>query len=190
VLLVLALLAAVSAIAWPAVEGSFASSRLRTAADMVRAVWSEARLEAMRTGVIHEFRYQDGGSAYLVRSWAATADPAAAPPPAADATATVEPVSDFEAAFTKNVLPEDVTFAVGTQLIDQRASLTAAVAGANVAAEGVYSPPILFYPDGTTVDAVVHLKNEQGLYVRIALRGLTGAARLSELLSADELLEQ
>jgi hypothetical protein len=142
----------------------------------------------MRTGVVHEFRYQDEGPTYLARSWAAAAEPTT---PAADPSASAaEPIGDFEATFTRNVLPGGVTFVVGTQQIDQRATMTAAIAGANVDAEGSYSPPILFYPDGTTVDAVVHLKNEQGVYVRIALRGLTGISRVSELLSADQLLEQ
>jgi prepilin-type N-terminal cleavage/methylation domain-containing protein len=180
-LVVLALLVVAASIAWPAVEGSFQTARLRNAADRLRTVWSEARLEAMRTGTIHEFRYESGGPTYQVRSWASLAT---AP---AETAAPERPHNDFEAAFAETALPPGVTFATGMQDIDQRAGLTAAVTGANVAAEGNYSPPILFYPDGTTVDAVVFLQNERNLYIRVALRSLTGISRMSGVLTVDEL---
>ena len=50
------------------------------------------------------------------------------------------------------------------------------------------SPPVLFYPDGTTSDAKIALTNEyQRLYVVVSLRSLTGIVKVSELVSADEL---
>lgn len=178
--LVLGLLVALAAIAWPAVEGSFENARLRNAADKVRAVWSTARLEAMRTGTIHEFRYEPGGSTYQVRLWDGVA-------PEATGAETELPQDDLEAALSDDVLPPGVTFAAGPQVVDERAGLVAAVVGANAGAEGNYSPPVVFYADGTTSDAVVYLKNERNLYVRVALRGLTGISRTSDLLTVDEL---
>jgi Tfp pilus assembly protein FimT len=186
---VLALLVAIGAIAWPAIDGAFSGARLRTAADRVRTAWSEARLEAMRTGTIHEFRYQEGGRKFQVRAWTAEAL-AAVPVNSAQAGLTTdpsEPQGDFEAAFSENMLPDDITFAVGTQNTDQRATITALAAGANVGAEVGLSPPILFYPDGTTTDALVHIKNEKERFIRLALRGLTGISRSSRLLTVDEL---
>ena len=47
--------------------------------------------------------------------------------------------------------------------------------------------PILFYPDGTTSDARLILTNEQQRYVVVKLRSLTGIARVSQLLSHDQL---
>ena len=49
-----------------------------------------------------------------------------------------------------------------------------------VAVEG-WSPPVLFYPDGTASDASVLLSNERGLTLRVTLRGLTGIARPGEI---------
>lgn len=191
-LLVLALLVALAGIAWPAIEGSFTSARLRTAADKIRTVWSEARLEAMRTGTIHEFRYVEEGRRFRVRPWTAEVL-ATATVISAQASLDDEaqmPQGDMEAAFSEDVLPDDITFAAGMQGIDQRASITAQAAGANLGVEGTLSSPILFYPDGTTSDAVVHLKNEDNLFIRIALRGLTGISRASRLLTTEELLER
>jgi Tfp pilus assembly protein FimT len=187
--LVLALLVAIGAVAWPAINGSFSGARLRSAADRIRTAWSEARLEAMRTGTIHEFRYQEGARKFRVRAWTAeslaTVDVAS--PQASLTQDPLEPQGDFEAAFSQDTLPDDITFEVGTQNIDQRATLTAQAAGANVGAETMLSAPILFYPDGTTTDAVLHLKNDDNRYIRLALRGLTGISRASRLLTVDEL---
>ncbi|NLF73363.1 MAG: hypothetical protein GX575_30365, partial [Candidatus Anammoximicrobium sp.] len=47
-------------------------------------------------------------------------------------------------------------------------------------------PPIVFYPDGSTSDASVLLTNER-CFVQVALRGLTGMVRVSELISSEEL---
>jgi Tfp pilus assembly protein FimT len=190
--LVLALLVAIGAIAWPAINGAFSGARLRSAADRIRTAWSEARLEAMRTGTIHEFRYQESARKYRVRAWTAETLGAvdAASPQASLTQDPLEPQGDFEAAFSQDTLPDDITFELGTQNIDQRATLTAQAAGANVGAETMFSAPILFYPDGTTTDAVLHLKNKDNRYIRLALRGLTGISRTSRLLTLDELDER
>jgi hypothetical protein len=45
---------------------------------------------------------------------------------------------------------------------------------------------ILFYPDGTTSTAEVTIKNERGKYITIKLRGLTGAARVTNWFTVEE----
>ena len=44
----------------------------------------------------------------------------------------------------------------------------------------MWSPPVLFYSDGTTSDADVVLVNERNTAIRISLRGLTGIASVSD----------
>ena len=49
-----------------------------------------------------------------------------------------------------------------------------------------WSTPILFFPDGSTSDASVLLQNERQLVQRVTLRGLTGIARVSDVLTLDQ----
>ncbi len=46
---------------------------------------------------------------------------------------------------------------------------------------------MLFYPDGTTSDARVALTNDdRNFFVVVSLRSLTGIAKVSELVTANE----
>ena len=45
----------------------------------------------------------------------------------------------------------------------------------------MWSPPILFNPDGTTSDASLVLQNDKGQTIRVTLRGLTGIADASDV---------
>jgi len=55
------------------------------------------------------------------------------------------------------------------------------LASAAVAAEGGWSQPIMFYPDGTTSDASVLVANSSDETIRVTLRGLTGISRASQV---------
>ncbi len=182
-MLVLALLVLIFAISWPAIEGSFDVSRLRTGGDEVRAALGKVRLEAMRTGVIHAFRYEPSADKYQTERWSGTVtadDPNAFEDQ--EATGGAPSIAD------SGELPEGITFLSGQQITDARAVTAGVSIDQSGSASGEW-PTLLFYPDGTATDAVLILKNEGGLYVRVALRGLTGIARVSVPLTDDELLE-
>ena len=55
------------------------------------------------------------------------------------------------------------------------------------AGQGGAADPILFYPDGTSATARIVLGNSRNHFVVVELRGLTGIARSSDLLTAEEL---
>jgi len=60
-LLVLMLLVVVGSLAVPLFEGSFASIRLRRGTDRVLATWTQARRQAIDSGLIYQFRFQPAG---------------------------------------------------------------------------------------------------------------------------------
>ena len=182
-LLVLTLLCALFALAWPAIEGSFEGSRLRAAGDQVQAAWSEARLNAMQSGMPHLFRYApDGGDYAIMRwDWNVTADA-----PNAEDVQLAEggtPIGEDE-------LPEDILFASGEVASDQRTALAVVTASQQGVFDSSNSTPIVFYPDGTTSDAAVLMKNKRGLLIRVTLRGLTGVTRVSRTMTARELADE
>jgi len=68
VLLVLALLVILATMSWPALDRAFSGTRLRKAADQVRAGFSGARVEAMQSGEVQLFRYAIDSAEYRIES--------------------------------------------------------------------------------------------------------------------------
>ena len=83
-------------------------------------------------------------------------------------------------------LPKGVVFVGGTVKSDTRSVEIQQETQGTLMMQTAGMEPILFYPDGTTSDAEVSLSNEQQMYVRVTLRGLTGTSRVSPLMSEQE----
>jgi hypothetical protein len=174
VILVLTLLVIIGAVTVPLLEGTLTRSRLGNGGDLLQAAWARARLAATQSGQTYAFHLEPRGSRYEIIPLAQLTDPAAAPQGASDDIAGEE--DDDPDRLPESSLPSGVTFAslqvtAAPQLMSSPAS------------DAAWSAPILFHPDGTTSDAVVILANEEGLTLRVTLRGLTGTARNGEISS-------
>jgi len=184
-LLVLTLLVLLGALAWPTIEGTFIVSRLRSAADQIRAAWSDAQLESMRSGTPHLFRYEPDARKYSVSpwDWNLTADESARDRADDTDAATAN-------AATEGELPDGIVFSSSEVSADARAAAYASRTGDQEQSEQGESAPIVFYPDGTSTDASVLLKDTKGFLIRVTLRGLTGISRCSETLTAREVADE
>jgi len=171
-ILVLSLLVIIGAVSVPLLEGTFTRSRLNHAGDLLRGAWARARLAATQSGQTFAFRMEPRGSRYEIVPLAELTDPSAAPQQAAVDMA--EEDDDDSARLPENSLPSGVTFA------NVQVSATSQFQS-GPAADAAWSTPILFHPDGTTSDALILLANEEGLTLRVTLRGLTGTARIGEI---------
>ena len=69
-------------------------------------------------------------------------------------------------------------FAIGDTAQEARAALIETAIGDE-------APPILFYPDGTTSDAVLRLASDDELQIELSLRGLTGVTTIGEVFSVE-----
>jgi hypothetical protein len=183
VVLVLALLVLISAIVWPNFDKPFASQRLHSAADLVKSEWMRTRVRAMTTGLPHVFRFQPETGSFQIEAIGGM-----------DAELEATQAMDFGVPIQPRLptgeselpgLPEGVVFMGGQAAADTRGMLVESQAIATAAAD--WSQPVYFYPDGTTSDARVLLKNEHELYVMVDLRGLTGITSVSDVLTAEEL---
>ena len=171
VLLVLVLLVIVGSLTMPLFEGGFASVRLKRATDQVLAAWSETRARAIETGQIQQFRFQSESGNYRSEPWF----PEETLP---SITEPATPIADI-------MLPEQVVFAEGdVQVFDPTVGLEVTPMGQR--GNGLWSSPILFFPDGSTSSATVLLRNDKQVFQRATLRALTGMGRASELLSQEE----
>ncbi len=192
VLLTLCMLVIIMGLAWPVVKGPIDTLRLRRTADEVHAQWASARVEAMDSGRTYMFRHSLGEEQndYRITCYSATESTG---DPVHDETfdgsagglglagAPREPIT--------GTLPEGIMFLVSETEADNRAVLTQAVSGGSDADSAEWSTPILFYPDGTTSNSVLQLRNDRNSCIELSLRGLTGMVTIGKVTTAEEHLQ-
>jgi type II secretory pathway pseudopilin PulG len=188
VLIVLTLLIALMAMALPALRGPMADQRLRQSGGVIRVAFNKARVAAMRTGDAHAFRFQAGGNQYSTRRWSPAEEAFAM----ANAQETGEAMAWSGSADEVEKLPDDVRFLAAAIVVDARAATEEEQADPSQSRdqqpETDWSPPILFYPDGTASNAKVQLVNDRKRLITITLRGVTGTARVSDLMVNEDRL--
>jgi prepilin-type N-terminal cleavage/methylation domain-containing protein len=198
-LLALSLMVVLTALCWPVLDRPFASRRLKSAADRIRAEWIHTRVQAMTSGQTIAFRYTPGGGRFALE-WCegmdVLADPlgggetaldAAMPGGLAAGTMAGAGAPGLDPSDQK--LPEGVMFRTSETVADSRSlSLQTDSGPALDQVNPVdWSEPILFFPDGTTSTSRLMLGNDRGQCIVLDLRGLTGIVTTSEPLSEGEL---
>jgi prepilin-type N-terminal cleavage/methylation domain-containing protein len=174
ILLVLALLVIISAIAIPTLQGSFSRASLYSGGDLLRGAWAKSRLAAMQSGQTHAFRYELNGSRFQIAPIGAMGLPENNELAPVDSEEVPEESGRVSLADSK--LPSGVIF-IGGDI----SSSNQILAMQPDVGEGPWSPPIMFYPDGTTSDASLLLSNDRQVTVRVTLRGLTGVASIVDV---------
>ena len=186
-LLVMAIIVMLAAVATPSFRGAMRNVSLKSAASEVRAELTKAHVVAMKTGRTQVFQYELGGSKFKVEPYSDGSDAlegtgedtttkSVAPQPA-------DP-NDPELLPGERRLPEGVTFTLGDSAIESRAQRIEqelGSAGAN------WSRPILFFPDGSSVDAFIVVGNEYDTGIRLDLRGMTAAVKVGDVASLQQL---
>lgn len=181
VLLTLAVLVLLGGIAWPVLNRAFENQRLKKAADLIRAEWTQARVQAMNTGCVYIFQFVPGESRYTTyRRVSSEVE--------VSSGGGFEPLSlETPQPFGKEqTLPEGITFAGGESAWDSRAEMFGADTTAFLSQDQGWSGPIFFYPDGTTSTARVMLRNERNRYIIVCLRGHTGMVSISDVETSEE----
>jgi hypothetical protein len=159
-------------------------AELKSAADAVRTEWTRSHVRAMKTGRIQVFRYELGGQKYTVQPWIAGDD-------ALEGNESVDtgfgtPAGEDTVRGDGYELPEGTLFAAGDAAQESRSLSIEQAASDATQFSGEWSRPILFYPDGSTSDAFVLIGNERKVGIRIELRGMTGAAKVSDVVALEE----
>jgi len=176
--IVLALLAALAALSWPALKQSMASLRLRRAADQVRAAWAAARHDAVTEGAVIAFWYRPRSDRYQVEPLARLAEASSGSPTAGRDRTSSQPADDATGTGRERQLPEGVHFASG-RLLTAGSTETVAATDPGLSAAATR---ILFFPDGTTWDATLTLEDERQWTVSLTLRGVTATSKAGDVL--------
>jgi prepilin-type N-terminal cleavage/methylation domain-containing protein len=174
-LLVVAIMVVVASLAIPAVQRTFSTQALQKGADRVRVAMGQARVRAIKNGEEYAVFLSPGGSWFNVAPFVNYQEQAAL-------AAQREKMSEqrLQSNYEDDLLPKGIEFVLDEVGADARSAEALATLGS-----GGSLRPILFYPDGTSQDARVVLRNEKEQYVEVQLRGLTGVAKTVRVDSAS-----
>ena len=185
-LLVLAVIVMIAAIAAPNVIHAFKRQTLKNSGDVIRAEWAKARVRAMTTGRVQIFRCSMGGNQFRTDAWVSASDAFGIGSQTMEATPSLAGLDANTGEFRE--LPDGVAFYASDTAAESRDAATDAEVGGTVGS--TYERRIYFYPDGTCSTAQLVLYNDREQFVVVELRGLTGASRVSEIKTQDEVFQQ
>lgn len=178
-LVALGVVAVILAIAWPNVLRLSAQQALIDSAEKVRALASSARVQAIESGLVYQFRYELGGRHFLVVPFEREFE-----------SVTVKSTTGRETgrySRASGLLPESVQFDAPTLLNPSSTGATSASGQKLPSAllEGLpdastlesvgWSGPVLFQPDGSAADATLDLVDRRHQRITVRIRGVTGA---------------
>lgn len=175
VMLVLAILTSLSALAYPSVAMMLEQLAMDEAVSPVRIHLAKTRIRALDAGVTWQFRFEPGGRRYV------------AVPYEFDEIEGDEQQQQSQLEMLPRVsgqLPEGFSFVSadlatsGTEALDEQA--VAGLVDQRQVLEASWSPPLLFFSDGTSQNASFDIVNEQNQSRRLSLRSLTGSVTLRD----------
>jgi len=192
-MLVLSLMVVIAALVWPALDKPFAAQRLRTSADQIRAVLTHGRVAAMQSGRLHVFSVDPSTGRFLVHPADEATNMVATSPMASTMSTTPTVLRGHalpdgirlqELLAVDDVTPLQQAAQAQTVAPPATAPISGPADGANASGPLTAPQSIYFHPDGTTSSARFTLANQHGVTLVLELRGLTGATRASEPVSA------
>lgn len=186
-LLSVALVVAAASLAVPAFLQGLASTRLRRGADQVLGALMETRRQAIDDGTPMQFRWESPGAEYRIETWLPASGRESGRPESVTAPSTAK--DDLPSPLRTQKLPEGAEFVQQQAIASAQAAESTGARGqlAGTAQADGWATPIVFFPDGSATDATILVGSPQPLFVRIAVRGLTGVARASRPLTQGEL---
>ncbi|MGQ0634320.1 MAG: prepilin-type N-terminal cleavage/methylation domain-containing protein [Planctomycetaceae bacterium] len=170
-ILVLAIVAAAVAIAWPSITWLYRRRHLEQGAEFVRAKMSSARVHAVESGVPYQFRFEPGGKRFIVIPF----DPELLVEAAAQGSAQ-------KVAKAAGTLSGSARFEGGNLFTDKGSEIPdgwlAGLPNGPSYMGAKWSDPVVFYPDGTAMQGDFYIRDDHKREVRLSVRSLTGAVRV------------
>jgi len=208
-LVVAALIIVIGGLIYPALMSTTETQSLIRSGDTVRTFFARSRNEAMRSGQTLALRYQIGGNQFIIEPWDTGDSDVESNMSASNfnVLGQLQQTTNNERNVTKRLLqqvqtlPDKVVFAAGTQAFDSRElaphdptlnpnAANVDTSSATDLVAGVWSQPILFYPDGSTSQSEVRIGTDDlQIFVLVRIRGLTGIAYVTKIMTQIEVFE-
>lgn len=182
-LLVLALLVGLMATTYPTLARLRLEHQLKQGSELVRLQLASTRLHALESGMDYQFRYEPGGKHFVAvpaEYQAIQAQVAAGQSSGNSAAPAVywKAQGEFAVKVTfgtetsgQSVQPQPLPkeFLAGFEKPDELSRIA-------------WAPPLIFKADGSARDFAVEIENEEGKYVIMTVRGITGGTTVSQVL--------
>ena len=211
ILVVLVVVVVLGAIAYPSISGMTGVESLLRSGDQVRIHLARSRNQAMRSGQTLSMRYELQGNRYIIEPWTTGEEFLEAGSTAdnqqllnvmgvANSAALIESENHTVKKLLgyPHKLLDEIQFVGSIVEFDARATILgdsqfndlttpAGQTSMTDGVQGVWSDPILFYPDGSTSQTEIRLGSSDGKgFIMVRLRGLTGIAYVTKVASAEE----
>ena len=174
ILLVLAVLTVLAGVSLPAVLRFTAEQGVKDAAEAVREELDQTRYRSIKAGLVYQFRFEVNGRRFVALPFeqdaASVAQPATAP--------VLGRLFAGRLADGYSLAPLPGTSASAEMLPN---TAFAGLPDAFLLAQAQWSPPFLFYPDGSASAAEMRLTGPSGRYMDVTVRDLTGMAACGPL---------
>lgn len=174
--LVLAIIVVIGAIAAPMFHGTLENERLRKAAELVAADWTNTRALAMELGETQVWMCQTADGSYSSSSYVQTAGLTAGDASNMVAAATgLSPTTGGSTSSFGNKLPEDVTI---SDVLVSEADTVATMTEASMGSESG-TAMVFFYADGTSSTVRLTVANSSGRSIAVQMNGIAGTVRVA-----------
>jgi len=184
-LVVVAILATMVALAWPALERFYLEHRVRQGGQLVQARLAGARVHAVDTGFDYQFRFKPEGQRFLVipyDSQALAALQTASSPTTgtSGSTATVR-IPRIAGMLPSSTAHFDSTSTGGSSPQQIPAEWLSGLANADQFSGVNWSAPLVFHADGSATTAQVIIRDKKSRYVTVSIRAMTGGVSVSAI---------
>lgn len=190
--LALSVLAILVGLTWPSLMRFVGDQRLRDDVELVRARTATVRSSAIAEGLTFQFRYEPGGTRYIILPYERplTSEPAgtdgATSPGGIDDKLRVRDYELDEGNRFESTAPSRISGSSQPAATEQLSQDWLALFGGDaILAQATWSEAILFEADGSAGDAEFFVVDEEGRYQRIAVRGLTAAVSAGRVEQED-----
>lgn len=195
ILLVLVVLVTVLSLTWPVLDKIHSQYRLRQGGQLVQVRLAAARVQAINSGLVYQFRYEPGGQRFVVLPFDQQALSAQ---PAPGTHGPRKLAGKLPSARARFEAPHAAAGMTGAGAGATGAGSTSAAAGVNSAqslpaawlagipdvdqfTDAAWSQPILFYPDGSASQSLLTIRDGKSDYVTVSVRSLTGSISVSKI---------
>ena len=175
-LIVLALLAAISVIVMPTLLDEMRNNQVYEAGESVREILAESRKYAIDSGIDYEFRYEPGGQFFIVI-------PSETDPVASNATQDDAAVGNYLSLSGELAEEFQIEALEGAGESSETLPIEAfgTLENSSILSQKSWSAPVMFRFDGTAEDFEFRVSDDERRTVELSIRGLTGAIRLSQV---------
>ena len=177
-LLVLAVMATLSALSWPRMMRYVEENSLKQSVETVRRELAATRILAIESGLTYQFRFEPNAQAFVILPFdrpeiVATDSRTTTPPKVKTVVGHLSTDNQFEPATDK------AGKSTGGQRLDEM-WLSLLKEGA-LYTDTIWSQPILFRPNGESQDAHLVIRDKTGNTIELTVRGLTGGVRVERM---------